>query len=172
MKTPAKLWSFDQLDCHGGALHEYSPVAGFRMKNGLCVGLLTDSGYRNHWTRIVRRDGRPVKPAPRRIPYANLYTISSPQEHSSGNFFAQQTFGEVTQKILDGEYAAQTVMLPAISSGESEAEATLEERDGVAVVSTRSTEDGVIIPISAIGSEVRVRMEYRSAAPVALGVWR
>jgi hypothetical protein len=171
-ETPGKLWSFDQLDCHGGALHEYFPAAGFRMKNGLCVGLLTDSGYRNHWTRIVRRDGRPVKPAPRRIPDANLYTISSPQEHSSGNFFVQQTFGEVTQQI-DGEYAAQTVMLPAISSWRKRGEATLEERDGVAIVSTRSTEDGVIIPITAIGSEVLgVRMEYRSAAPVALGVWR
>jgi hypothetical protein len=171
-ENPAKMWSFDQWDWQGGALHEYFPAAGFRMKNGLCVGLLTDSGYRNQWTRIVRRDGRPVKPAPRRIPDANLYSGASPEERSSGNFFAQQTFGEVTQQIA-GEHTAETVMLPEISSWRRLSEATLDERDGVAILSARSTEDGVIIPFAAGGSAVlSVRMEYRSAAPLALGVWR
>ncbi len=171
-ESPAKLWSFDQLNWQGGALHEYFPAAGFCMKNGLCVGLLTDSGYRNQWTRIVRRDGRPVKPAPRRIPDANLYSCSSPEERSSGNFFVQQTFGEVTQQIA-GEHTAQTVTLPEISSWRKLGEATLEERDGVVILSTRSAEDGVIIPFAARGSALlSVRMEYRSAAPMALGVWR
>jgi hypothetical protein len=171
-EDPAKMWSFDQLDWQGGALHEYFPAAGFRLKNGLCVGLLTDSGYRNQWTRIVRRDGRPVKPAPRRIPDANLYSGASPEERSSGNFFVQQTFGEVTQQIA-GEHAAETVMLPKISSWRKLGEAILDERDGVAILSTRSAEDGVIIPFAARGSAVlSVRMEYRSATPVALGVWR
>ncbi|HXM96171.1 MAG TPA: hypothetical protein VOA64_18270 [Candidatus Dormibacteraeota bacterium] len=171
-ESPAKLWSFDQLDWHGGALHEYFPAAGFRRKDGLCVGLLTDSGYRNQWTRIVRRDGRPVKPAPRRIPDANLYSASSPEERSSGNFFVQQTFGEVTQQIV-GKHTAQTVMLPEISSWRKLGEATLDERDGVAILSTGSTEDGVLIPLATGGSAVlSVRMEYRSTAPVALEVWR
>jgi hypothetical protein len=171
-ETPAKLWSFDQLDCRGGALHEYFPSAGFRTKDGLCVGLLTDSGYRNHWTRIVRRDGRPLKPAPRRIPDANLYSISSPEERSIGNFFVQQTFGELTQQ-MDGEDAAQTVMLPAISSWKRQGEATLEERGGAAILSVRSTDDGVIIPFTPGDSEVlSVRMEYRSAAAAALQVWK
>jgi hypothetical protein len=172
-ESPAKFWSFDQLDWQGAALHEYFPAAGFRTKNGPCVGLLTDSGYRNQWTRIVRRDGKPVKPAPGRIPDANLYSGSSPEERSSGNFFVQQTFGEVTQQIA-GEHAAQTVILPEISSWRKLGEATLDERDGVAILCTRSTEDGgVIIPFAARGSAVfSVRMEYRSAAQVTLGVWR
>src|SRR5882724_8263576 len=106
LESPAKMWSFNELDWQGGILHEYFPAAGFRMKNGLCVGLLTDSGYRNQWTRIVRRDGTPVKPAPRRIPDANLYSGSSHEERSSGNFFVQQTFGEVTQQI-EGKNSAQ-----------------------------------------------------------------
>lgn len=38
------LWSFDHADCKGGALHEYSPAAGFRTHDGVTVGLLTDSG--------------------------------------------------------------------------------------------------------------------------------
>src|SRR5258707_2293891 len=99
LENPTKLWSFDQLDWQGEAAHEYFPAAGFRMNSGLCVGLLTDSGYRNQWTRIVRREGKPVKPAPARIPDANLYTGSSPQERSQGNFFVEQTFGEVMRPI-------------------------------------------------------------------------
>ena len=47
LQQPTKLWSFDQLNWQGEAAHEYFPAAGFRMQNGLCIGLLTDSGYRN-----------------------------------------------------------------------------------------------------------------------------
>jgi len=160
-ESPAKLWSFDELDWQGGALHEYFPAGGFRLKDGLCIGLLTDSGYRNQWTRIVRRDGRPVKPAPRRIPDANLYSGSSPEERSSGNFFVQQTFGEVTQQIA-GEHSGQDVPLPEISSWRKIGAVTLEERDGGAVLSTRRTEDEVIIPFALSGSAVlSLRMEYR-----------
>ena len=171
-ERPAKLWSFDQLDWQGGALHEYFPAAGFRMKNGLCVGLLTDSGYRNQWTRIVRRDGRPVKPAPRRIPDANLYSGSSPEERSGGNYFVQQTFGEVMQPIA-GEHTREAIMLPEVSSWRKLGEGSLDERDGVAILSARSTEDGAIIPFGVKGPAVlSVRMEYRSAAPMSLAVWR
>src|SRR5258708_7580191 len=153
LENPTKLWSFDQLDWQGEAAHEYFPAAGFRMNNGLCVGLLTDSGYRNQWTRIVRRDAKPVKPAPARIPDANLYTGSSPQERSKGNFFVQQTFGEVTQQI-SVEHPSQAVLLPGIAAWKKLGDAAVEERDGVAVVSTRSTGDGVIIPLTATGSSV------------------
>jgi hypothetical protein len=171
-ESPAKLWSFDELDWQGGALHEYFPAAGFRMKNGLCIGLLTDSGYRNQWTRIVRRDGRPVKPAPQRLPDANLYSGSSPKERSSGNFFVQQTFGEVMQQIA-GEHSTQAVPLPEISSWRKIGAATLEERDGGAILSVRETADGILIPFALSGSTVlSLRMEYRSAAPIALEIWR
>ena len=79
VESPTKFWSFDQLDWKGGPLHEYFPAAGYRTKNGLCVGFLTDSGFRNQWTRLIRRDGRPVKPAPRRIPDANLFSDRVPR---------------------------------------------------------------------------------------------
>jgi hypothetical protein len=172
LRRPARLWSFNQWDWKGEALHEYFPAAGFRLGNDLCVGLLTDSGYRNQWTRIVRRDGRPVKPAPRRVPDANLYSGASPEERRGGNFFVQQTFGEVTQPI-DGENSVQTVVLPATASWRKLGEATLQERDGVTVLSARSTEEGVVIPLALNGSAIlAVRMEYRSTASAAFGVWR
>jgi hypothetical protein len=170
-ERPVKLWSFDQLEWQGESLREYFPAAGFRLRNGLCVGLLTDSGYRNQWTRIIRRDGRPVKPAPSRIPDPNLYSGASQEEHSKGNFFVQQTFGELTQQMSG--HGPQEIVLPQISAWKKVGEATLDERNGVAIVSTRSTEAGVAIPFLAKGAAVlSVRMEYRSASPVALQVWR
>jgi hypothetical protein len=172
LETPVKLWSFDQLDWQGEAAHEYFPAAGFRMKNGLCIGLLTDSGYQNQWTRIVRRDGKPVKPAPARIPDANLYIGASPEQRSKGDFFVQQTFGEVTRQI-PGEHSLQPLALPGIAAWKRPGKATVKEQEGVAVVSTRSAEDGALIPFTADGGAVlSVRMEYRSASPVALQVWK
>jgi hypothetical protein len=169
-ESPAKLWSFDRLEWKGGGLREYFPAAGFRTKDGLCVGLLTDSGHRNQWTRIVRRDGRPVKPALHRIPDANLYSGSRPEEQSQG-IFVQQTFGEVLEE-LDGEQHTQLVVLPDISLWKKQGEATLEQRDDVATISTRSSDDGVAIPFAARGNEVySVRVEYRSASPVAIEIW-
>ena len=144
-ESPAKFWSFDQLDWKGEALREYFPAAGFRTKSGLCVGLLTDSGYRNQWTRIIRRDGKPLKPAPSRIPDANLYSGSSVEQRGNGDFFVQQTFGEVLEQ-MDGEQNAQTIVLPDTSSWKKQGEVTLDERDGVATLSTQSFDDGVIIP--------------------------
>ena len=172
LEKPAKLWSFDQLDWRGEAVHEYFPAAGFRMPNGLSVGLLTDSGHRNQWTRIVRRDGKPVKPAPARIPDANLYIGSSPEVRRKGNFFVQQTFGEVTQQISTKQ-PAQPVVLPGIYSWKRLGRAALEEHEGVAVLTARSADDGVIVPLPATDSTVlSLRMEYRSASAVALEVWK
>src|ERR1700694_3915267 len=170
-ESPAKMWSFDQWDWQGGALHEYFPAAGFRLKNGLCVGLLTDSGYRNQWTRIIRRDSKPVKPAPRRIPDASLYSGSRAEEHSKGNYFVQQTFGEALEQVA-GEQHAQIIVLPDISSWKKQGGVTLDERNGVAILSTQSSEDGVIIPFAAEGPEVySVGVEYCSAVPVAIEIW-
>lgn len=172
LARPAKLWSFDQLDWRGESLHEYFPAAGFRMRNGRCVGLLTDAGHRNQWTRIIRRDGKPVKPAPARIPDANLYSGMPPTEHGNKDFFVQQTFGEITYQDSAGS-EPQNVSLPEISSWKRVGDATLEERDGIAIVSARTTDDGVIIPFSASDAAVlSLRMEYMSDAPVALQVWR
>ncbi|MGB8323753.1 MAG: hypothetical protein WCE52_12415, partial [Candidatus Acidiferrum sp.] len=131
LERPEKLWSFDQLDWRGESLHEYFPAAGFRMKNGRCIGLLTDAGYRNQWTRIIRRDGKPVKPAPARIPDANLYSGMSSVERSNKDCFVQQTFGEITYQVSAGS-EPQKVALPEISSWKRIGDATLEERDGIA----------------------------------------
>src|ERR1700730_815884 len=123
-QTPAKLWSFDQLDWQGEALREYFPAAGCRTKNGLCVGLLTDSGYRNQWTRTIRRDGKPVKPAPRRLPDPNLYSGSNLAERNKAHFFVQQTFGEVMEHE-GSEQNAQTIAVPGVPAWRKRGEVSL-----------------------------------------------
>jgi len=94
IEVPASFWSFDQLECKGGPLHEYFPAAGFRSPGGVTVGLLTDSGYRNGWSRVIRRDGKPVKPAPRHITDINLCQVCRATDRTQHRFFVSQTFGE------------------------------------------------------------------------------
>ena len=130
-------------------MHEYFPAAGFRTKNSLCVGLLTDSGYRNQWTRIIRRDGKPVKPAPRRIPDAESVFRFACRGTQQGRFFRSADLRRNPLEQEDGEQNAQIIVLPDISSWKKQGEATLDERDGVATISTKNSDDGVIIPFAA-----------------------
>src|SRR5579863_782012 len=125
--TPAKLWSFDHADCKGGALHEYFPAAGFRTKSGVTVGLLTDSGYRNQWSRIIRRDGTPVKPAPTSIPDLNLYYVPEVADRRQGSFI-QQTFGESTVQ-LSGTNARTRIDLVTPSHWKRTGKIAVEQKD-------------------------------------------
>lgn len=168
---PAKLWSFDQTDCLGGSLREYFPAAGFRTKSDLTVGLLTDAGYRNQWSRTIRRDGKPVKPAPQLIPDPHLYDVSGADETSRGQSFIRQTFGEALEWSGDERFVEE-IPLPEAVSWEKQGAATLEEREGAEIVSVRNSGDGVMIPISISNSSVySLRLEYRARQPVAVQIW-
>src|SRR5258708_7561272 len=170
MEPRCKFWSVDQLDCQGGPLREYFPAAGFRTRNNVCVGLLTDSGYRNQWNRVVRRDGKPVKPASRRIPDTNLCFVARPEDRVKGKFFIQQTFGEALEHV-DRDIPLDDIA-PSISSWVKQGDATLEEQNGVAILSLRTSKDGLTIPISGKSGEVySVRLVYRAPLPLAAQIW-
>src|ERR1700693_130425 len=170
-EEPAKFWSFDHLDWLGESSREYFPAGGFRTKNGLCVGLLTDSGYRNQWTRIIRRDGRPVKPAPARIPDANLYSAARREQRDQGDFFIQQTFGELLEQ-LPGDVNGRPITLPDISSWKKHGNAALEAVGGVAALSTKNSETGVLIPFTAESPALySLDVQYRSPASIAIEIW-
>jgi hypothetical protein len=164
-----KLWSFDQTNWRGEALREYFPVAGFRTRDGVSVGLLTDSGYKNQWTRMIRRDGRPVKPAPRRIPDVNLYSGATERQQSRGQFFVQQTFGEALQQT---DNVGEAISLGAAATWTKQGSAALEERDGVILLTLDRPEDRVLIPFAAETPKVySLGLEYRSAAPISIAIW-
>ncbi|MGA2166900.1 MAG: hypothetical protein ABSG62_01730, partial [Terracidiphilus sp.] len=169
--APAKFWSFDHADCRGGALHEYFPAAGFRTQSGVTVGLLTDSGYRNQWSRIIRRDGTPVKPAPARIPDLNLYFLPSADERAQQGAFIQQTFGEATIQ-LSGEGSRTPVDVPPPSKWKRSGEIQVEQQDGVVKLSPRARSDFVLLPFPAKGGDIySVHLKYRSSAAISVHAW-
>jgi hypothetical protein len=168
---PAKLWSFDHADCKGGPLHEYFPAAGFRTHNGVTVGLLTDAGFRNQWSRIIRRDGIPVKPAPARIPDLNLYYLPYTADRAKEGAYIQQTFGEATVQ-LSGPGSRTAVDVPPASSWKKSGQIALEQHGAVVKVSPSSANDYVLLPFSANGGEVyAVHLKYRSSAPISVHAW-
>ena len=163
LEPPAKFWSFNQEECQGGALREYYPAAGFRTKAGVTVGLLTDSGYRNHWSRIIRRDGKPLKPALLQISDANLNYIPRAEKPA-----VEQTFGEALVQS-ENQNASEIISLPAVPLWHKQGELDLEERNGSTVLSLKSTDAAVLIPFPAKDGEVySLRLEYRSAQAFAM----
>ena len=170
-EAPAKFWSFDQTEWAGEAAHEYFPAAGFRTKDGLCVGLLTDAGFRNQWTRLIRRDGKPVKPAPERVPDARLYTASGNHVGEPGPFFVQQQFGELLERVPMQE-PQNAIIFPEMASWKALGGAEFVASGGVGTISTRNSDAGVIVPFAARGCEVySLKAKYRSKVPVAMAIW-
>ncbi len=169
--TPTKLWSFDHVDCKGGALHEYFPAAGFRTQSGVTVGLLTDSGYRNQWSRIIRRDGTPVKPAPTSIPDLNLYYIPKVADRERQGSFIQQTFGESTVQ-LSGANARTRIDLVTPAQWKRSGKIEVEQQGAVVKLSPASAEDYALIPFQAKGGEIySISLKYRSAVPISVHAW-
>ncbi len=169
-RTPdAAFWSFDQATCKPGPLHEYFPAAGFRTTSGLTVGLLTDSGYRNQWTRLIRRDGRPVKPAPRVIPDVRLYEMLRSADGKDAPRCVQQTFGEA---MVQQDAAGKRVDLPPADSWKRFGKVEVKQHAEAVTLSARTPADGVLIPFAAAGGEVfSLRVEYRSPIPLAMEIW-
>jgi hypothetical protein len=170
LETPASFWSFDQINCRGGALREYFPVAGFRTNGDLTLALLTDSGYRNGWSRLIRRDGKPTKPAPREIPDVNLCYVCRDVEREKRQFFVQQTFGEAL--VRDENQVSAVVSLPPISSWRKQGDLRLSEYDGTTMLSIQSSRAGVAIPFPAKEAEIySLRFRYHSPQSFSVQVW-
>src|SRR5438874_296752 len=149
LEAPASFWSFDQANCKGGALREYFPAAGFRTAKGVTLGLLTDSGYRNQWSRIIRRDAKPVKPAPHHIPDVHLYYVcrNADRDRSPHHFFVKQTFGEAL--VVEEQNSSTRVPLPAVVDWHKAADFHAQEHDGTINVSINGPDAKAIIPFPA-----------------------
>jgi hypothetical protein len=95
---PLKYITFEYDNFPGGMVHEMYPAAGWVTPDKKVVGFLTDAGYKNQFTRTTRRrfSGRGGGfVGMRMLPDPNLYAVATPQEHSDGNDFIRQTFGEM-----------------------------------------------------------------------------
>jgi hypothetical protein len=167
----ARLWSFDHPDCKGGPLHEYFPAAGFRTQSGLTVGLLTDAGYRNQWSRIIRRDGTPVKPAPARIPDLYLYSVPRLGLGELQGAYVQQTFGEATVQV-SGEGSRTAVNLPAPSLWKRGGDMKVEQSGTVVKLFSGDRKAFVLLPFLARPGEIfDVHLKYRCQAQIQVHAW-
>ena len=97
-EIPSRFWSFDNANNKGGIAHESYPAAGYMIGDTLAVGLLTDAGNRNLWTRNIRR--RPSAGgvgfrAIQEICDANLYRIASQEDRNNVDNYVRLTFGEL-----------------------------------------------------------------------------
>ncbi len=104
------------MDHQGGSIREIFPAAGFLLGDSLAVGLLTDAGYRNQWTRNIRRrptdqrSGNTGFKAVRTIADVNLYRIANHEDHLRNDHFVSLTFGECSDYnagipgVLDIDY--------------------------------------------------------------------
>ena len=169
LEAPKSFWSFDQVNCQGGSLREYFPAVGFRTQRGVTVGLLTDSGYRNQWSRVIRHDGKPVKPAPHQIPDVNLNSASSNADRRQGNFFVKQTFGEAL--VRSQPNASSRIPLPPVTAWPKLGDLNVEEQGGTITLSIHGSDARAIIPFPAKGAEIySLRFRYRSSAAFSLRV--
>ena len=171
LDPPASFWSFDQANCKGGALREYFPAAGFRTNTGITVGLLTDSGYRNQWSRVIRRDAKPAKPAPHHVPDVHLYDVCREDDCRQHHFFVKQTFGEALAR--EGEWNSGTLIaLPPAAAWRRVGDSHLEDQDGIISLSVRGPDGRTIIPFPAKDAELySLRLKYRSPQAFSLQLW-
>jgi hypothetical protein len=74
------------------------------------VGLLTDAGFRNRWSRIIRRINRgdgPAMMATHETPDVNLYKVATREERATGQSYIQQTFGELSRNVIAEQRPSQ-----------------------------------------------------------------
>ena len=167
---PAKFWSFDQANCKGGPLHEYFPAAGYRTDRGLTVGLLTDSGNRNRWNRIIRRDNTVyIKPAPGEISDVNLTYVATPKERAKQDFDISQTFGEL--QVETREVGTSLPLPPLAKWTKQGTPAIATEADFTRFAIPRAP-DALVTPTAMTGGHVyELSFDYRAQAAFAVRVW-
>jgi len=171
LEMPASFWSFDQANCKGGTLREYFPAAGFRTDTGVTVGLLTDSGYRNQWNRLIRRDAKPVKPAPHHIPDVSLYYVCRSEDRNRRRFFVKQTFGEAL--VWSSKRSPNTrIALPPSAAWGIVGDLRIEEQEGTVSLLIHGSDARATIPFPAKDAEVySLRLRYRSSRAFSVQVW-
>lgn len=174
---PSTFWSFDDNENMGGVAHETYPAAGYMLNDTLAVGLLTDAGDKNLWTRNIRR--RPSKQgeigfrAIREICDANLIRIADERQRQKGDYFVKFTFGEVS----DFNHPVNTCfyLVPEIQKWKSYAGASLERNGNVFTVkgnSVQSEISGVRIPYKLSDGFYTIRFKHRSANPITVKLWK
>jgi hypothetical protein len=175
-EKPSRFWSFDNADNKGGVAHESYPAAGYMIGDSLAVGLLTDAGNRNLWTRNIRRrpsTGGVGFRAIQEICDANLYQIASQTDRMTGNHFVKLTFGELS----DFNHPADRIVYktPEITDWKSYNGATVTiDKNIYSVKGINASSDmaGFRLPYHLPDGFYTVRFKHRSNHPISLRLWK
>lgn len=173
---PVSYWSFDHLNHQGGSTREIYPAAGFFLEDNIAVGLLTDAGHKNQWTRNIRKrptDQRTTSigfKAVQTIADVNLYHIATIEERSRKENYVSLTFGELSDYnaghplLLNNEYLK--VAIPH-NGGKINA---IKNNDFI--VSNTKTDpkinSGIKIPFTIKDGFYTIKFKYKSDHPLNL----
>lgn len=95
---PLKYVTFEHNNFPGGPVHEMFPSAAFVTNKNLVVGFLMDAGYKNQYSRNVRRRflGRGHGfVGMRKLPDPELMSVASLSERAHHQQYIKETFGEM-----------------------------------------------------------------------------
>ncbi|MFH0758901.1 MAG: hypothetical protein V2B15_16550 [Bacteroidota bacterium] len=173
-------WSFDHLNHQGGAIREVYPAAGFFLDDSIAVGLLTDAGYRNQWTRNIRK-----RPADQRacdigfkavqtIADVNLYRIANQEDRSRNEHYVSLTFGECSDynagipTVLNNKYLTDSY---PHCGGEIKG---LDGDDFMVTADHRLPEvnSGIKIPFTSSDGFYTIKFKYKSEQPFNLRLFK
>ncbi|WP_116191332.1 hypothetical protein [Paenibacillus taihuensis] len=98
-RTPRSYWSFDHNEHHGGPAYgilaeDVYPAAGFVSEDGLMVGLLTDSGWSNKWSRLAWRRTSRGNTAAIQVTDPAILRTATLQERAEGRHHVTLALGE------------------------------------------------------------------------------
>ncbi|MDA3824287.1 MAG: hypothetical protein PF450_16965, partial [Bacteroidales bacterium] len=156
-------WSFEQLNHKGGSIREIYPAAGFLLDDSIAVGLLTDAGYRNQWTRNIRKrpsDQRTSNAgfkAVQTIADVNLYRIENKNDNLQNNQYISLSFGELsdynagTATVLKNEFVSDLI---PYKSG------TIKKLKG--------NDSGIKIPFTTNDGFYTIKFKYKTEQPFNL----
>jgi len=174
--APSRFWSFDDADQLGGVAHESFPAAGYMIGDTLAVGLLTDAGNRNLWTRNIRRrpsTGEIGFRAIREICDAYLYRVATAKDRKNGINAVQLTFGEFS----DFNHPTKQISYPTpeIATWKTYNSAEVSRKDSIYTIKVEKATDGTAgfrLPYLLPDGFYTIRFKHRSNRPLTLRLFK
>lgn len=174
--VPSRFWSFDDAENRGGVVHETFPAAGYMLGDTLAVGILTDAGNRNLWTRNIRRRPSPGETgfrAIREICDANLYRVASAEDRKKGNNTIRLTFGEVSD--FNNPTGTIHYKTPEIAKWKSYNGAEVTKKDHIYTIHGKKASidmAGFLLPYHLPDGFYTFRFKHRSGNPISLRLFK
>ncbi|HNS17525.1 MAG TPA: hypothetical protein PKI34_06880 [Bacteroidales bacterium] len=171
-QKPLKYTTFECDSFPGGLVHEMYPAAGWVTPDHQVVGLLTDAGYLNQFTRTTRRrfSGRGGGfVGMRKLPDPELYAVSTQEEQEEQNEYVRLTFGEMYN--LD---AGSTRIIPAVTISRKVGKVEVEQNDSLITLICHPCDRAGIEYIAPFEDQkvYTISFDCRGNTPVALKLFR